>query len=448
MLNSGFSQKLARMCRLWWKVSSDGAGFKEFDFEDEDGGDLETRQANLVAVEGGYESKVIPGLVLPAGGATTMDVLLCARALMRTPSPAAYTRILWAPTPADAAAAGAEWTPDSVVLHVHIDAAVVKAARAELTELSVRPNDTMRSLVARLSSSSVLDDILVPWKGRGDGGRTERLNVSTKPQPRRISYSVRGSPPFRRDGVEVEMKLNYTAYRRHARHHIARRMPPGVFDLLLSVWLAARPYMYGVSADVPFTHVQLLLYYECMNGSMGQHRDNNNSADFKRFMEGVQKGGSDTGNCVSAGGENSQVPHSWVAVFTTGTGEMMCQLRFPPKEDRFCNREYYIARPCFCLQLGPGTLFLMAPRDDLYFTHEADFETEWVGAAGTDPAVGDSEVREAWVFRHLESLKPFHLEGAGNCAFADETIRTYETGLKKRKAKKAAAMRRQACRLN
>jgi hypothetical protein len=363
-----------------------------------------------------------------------MDVLLVAD-VVGTKLTGPLQRPVWQPTRAECEAAGVEINPQSVVLKPNISAEIIASAREELSELVVRADDTRSSLIERLRSSEVLDDQRVPLKGKGTGGRTERLNATAKPQPRRVSYSVRGSDKFEMGGETVELRLNYTAYRRLERDHVARRMPVGVFDLLVAVWLCARPCMDGVSRTFPFTHVQLLLYYSAFNARIGQHRDNNNSRDFKLFWDGLRSGPSDTGNCVSHGQENSQTPGSWVAVFTTGTGEMMCSLRYPPKDDPYCNREYYIQHPSFTIPLGYGTLFLMSPMDDLYFTHQADFETHF--AFEGDAHIGDSVLREAWVFRHLESFKPFFTQAKANKAYPSEDIRTAEKVRKKRRAQKA-----------
>ena len=392
-----------------------------------------------MAAEGSSHLESLPSVRIPAGGATTMDVLLVSDVVGPTPT-GTLPQPTWKPTHADCVSAGVEHAPTSVVLRPTIKAVIIQAARAELSELVVKADDTMSTLRQRLADSDVLDDARVPLKGQGKGGRTERLNASTKPQPRRISYSVRGSDTLTLDGESVEMKLNYTAYRRVERNHVARRMPVGVFDLLVAVWLFARPWIDGVSCACPFTHVQLLLYYAAFNARMGQHRDNNNSKDFKHFHMGLASGGSESGNCVSHGQENSQAPNSWVAVFTTGTGEMVCTLRYPPKDNPYCNREDYIVNPAFTFPLGNGTLFLMSPADDLYFTHQADYAVhiEYKG----DARVGGTALREAWVFRHLESLKPFFTLAKGNKAFPSMAIQSAEKERKKKRSDKAMRDRR------
>jgi hypothetical protein len=123
---------------------------------------------------------------------------------------------------------------------------------------------------------------------------------------------------------------------------------------------------------------------------------------------------------------------------------MTLKLRFPPESDLHCNRKEYTIHPKFTIPLGPGTIFILAPWDDLFFTHEAAFEA-WFEAE--DGSVGDSEWREAFVFRHLQSLLPFHDDLRHK--HARVVTLELEELLKKRKrtrAKKAVRDRQQALR--
>lgn len=431
-----FYKKLARQVAAYWTMSPYDQlfGNKEAAVVLEPFAELLwPHHAELLRSEGSYASKTIPGYEIPAGGATTMDVIL-----VPTLMPACTaSQVLWAPTPEECEAAGAIHHAESVLLLPSISAEVVAGARTELDGLGVRPDDTADSLRRKLSTSEVLDDAHVPLKSRGKGGRTERLNHSFMPQPRRISYSVRGSPVFWRGEAEVEMKLNYTAYMRVERDHVARRMTPGVYDFGLAVWLAARSRMDGVSAELPFTHVQVLWYYRSFKSRMGQHRDNNNVHDWRRFMDGLQDGCSRSGNCASHGQENSQEPGSWVAVMSMGTATMNCILRFPPIDNPYGSRQEYVAHPTFTVPLRPGTLFLFSPMDDLFFTHEAEFEA--VLQDDIYSAEDDYGWREAWVWRHLGSLRCFHISVEKNRRFVDEEVLTAEKSRKVRRCKKAVA---------
>ena len=53
---------------------------------------------------------------------------------------------------------------------------------------------------------------------------------------------------------------------------------------------------------------------------------------------------------------------------------MTLKLRFPPESNPECNRKEYTIHPKFIIPLGPGTIFILDPWDDLFFTHEAAFE--------------------------------------------------------------------------
>jgi hypothetical protein len=122
---------------------------------------------------------------------------------------------------------------------------------------------------------------------------------------------------------------------------------------------------------------------------------------------------------------------------------MTLKLRFPPESNPECNRKEYTIHPKFIIPLGPGTIFILDPWDDLFFTHEAAFEA-WLEQ---EKEVGESEWREAFVFRHLQSLLPFHADPVHKHA----RVKTADivAMLKKRKAqsaKKATEDRRKALR--
>jgi hypothetical protein len=401
---------------------------------------FETRRRVLLETEGSVKSAVLEGLSLPVGGVTTMDIMTAANLARHVPTVQSPRR--WSCSSADSAAAGAPATPTSVVINVSVPQHIVAAAREGFEHLEVRVDDTRASLLCRLAASTLLDDIQVPKKGRGKDGRTERLNASAKPQPRRASFSVLGSAPFVRSGRDVQMLFNYTSYRRAERNHVAKPMTPGMFDLGLHLWLVARAHMDGsFCAETPWTHVQILWYYQVFGSKMAQHRDNSNARDFASYMAGRTTGPSVHGHCASHAQENSQAPNSWVAVFTLGTGVMTCKLRFAPHRDLECPRKEYIIHPSFCFPLGPGTMFLMSPIDDLCFTHEAEFEFSF--CMDEMLGVGGSEWREAWVWRHLGSLQCFYTAIGANLMFPSEEIVGKERVRKKNRAKKRVAARRQ-----
>ena len=86
-------------------------------------------------------------------------------------------------------------------------------------------------------------------------------------------------------------------------------------------------------------------------------------------------------------------------------------------------------------------LLSMSPKDDLFFTHEAEFEVEFEVPA--DGAIGESVLREAWVFRHLGSLQCFHTQTGKNRRFVDEQILKAESVLGRKRTQKQANERRQ-----
>ena len=120
------------------------------------------------------------------------------------------------------------------------------------------------------------------------------------------------------------------------------------------------------------------------------------------------------------------------------------------KKDPFVNRSFYVVHPTFALPLGPGTLFLMSPEDDLHFTHEAAFEVileeESIFDDPESPNIGDYEWREAWVWRHLGSFKAFHVSN-GMHMHASADILEQEKKRKAKRSEKASKERRLASRI-
>ena len=116
------------------------------------------------------------------------------REVLATPRPTSARSpfiLHWGPVPLnDAQAAGATFPTSSVVLIPHLPTSIVVEAVREIpSDVLPRCDDTVSSLVSRLSQSSFLEDSRVLQGGRGP--RRVRLNDTDYAQPRRRSWSVK-----------------------------------------------------------------------------------------------------------------------------------------------------------------------------------------------------------------------------------------------------------------
>ena len=197
------------------------------------------------------------------------------------------TTLHWGPVPSFASRlAGGRFPTSSLMLVPYIPEPVRIAALNEIPK-DVLPceGDTVRSLVARLSTSSFLEDSHVLRGGKGPG--RVRLNSTSYPQPRRRSWSVVVEPPHEdADGDHISILFNYTAYGRLPSDWHARAMPRAIWDLNLILWRASFPFLTEVSQRSPPTGCQLLLYYTLFQSCMGRHRDNYTS---EQMMEVIKE---------------------------------------------------------------------------------------------------------------------------------------------------------------
>ena len=191
---------------------------------------LATAREVLLAAEGSRDSLITPGLKIPLGGATLMDVLEAAR-IHHERGISRSVKVAWSATAADCAEAGCMWTTvSSVLLHPIFSAELMTAVRAEMgTDHHVRPADTMDSLRARLATAQIFDDIHAAQGGHGKGGRTVPLNNTAMPQPRRSSQSVRGSPNYM--DADGSMQVTLTTSRTPNPNHFPTLLyPPCAVD--------------------------------------------------------------------------------------------------------------------------------------------------------------------------------------------------------------------------
>lgn len=385
----------------------------------------------LRKARGGVPSLSMPGMELPRSGPTIIDVLLVALGRSSTACKPPCPPNLWAPSVDECAEAKCQRVPTSAMLVPEFSRELMKAVYCAMPEeIRVRPTDSIATLVRRLSQSHFLDDMRVQRKGRG-GEVTERLNATTMAQPRRVTMSVRVSPTFgTEDDEEVHYLFDYMNFKRREVDKQCRPMPSAIFDLGVACWMAAYDYLTPTSKQCPFTHCQLLVYYECFNGRMGQHRDNANSRLMSNIVNGIT-----TELETPLVGHESQWVGSNVVVFSLGTGIMQFLLRYPHADNIHESRSDYVIHERFRIPLGPGTLFVLDPWDDVYFTHEAYFDVEY-------DEVGESTWREAYVFRHVCSLGLFHTFAEEHKLYMSEEVCTKIRTRKRARASAKANSRR------
>jgi hypothetical protein len=401
-------QLFAQQARALWCSSSavsnedDNVDIDHAIINDDDFTALEQARTALLESEGRVASLQTDGYYYPSGGPTLLDVIRLASLHTTNGFHTRPPMVLWAPTQEQADAAKAWYRPMSVCMVPYISSRLMSSLAAVVpADLWPREGDTRESLVARISQSRWLDDAHGPLKGRGKGGRVVRLNASQHRQPRRASRSVRGSPEFSHRGEDVQRMFHYSAFRRAAQDAYATPMSAAEMDLSTAVWLAARHWLSPISAACPFNQCQVLLYYEALQAHMRPHRDNNSKKTFLKMLAGQLPDGFDAaGTCTGIDDTTCQVPGSCVCVFSIGTKAMLLRLRYAHQDKPHQNMEDYVIHPTFCIPLGPGTLFVLHPQDDVWMTHEAIYELE----PDEEECNG---VRIAFVLRHCQKLLPF-----------------------------------------
>ena len=87
-----------------------------------------------------------------------------------------------------------------------------------------------------------------------------------------------------------------------------------------------------------------------------------------------------------------------VLIYSQGNAEMQMGLSFPVDKSRARDRDVYYQPHGLRIPLSPGTLLVYSCFDDLFFCHEARFQTpDGVGGARGEAAL----YRVAFVFRWL-----------------------------------------------
>ena len=191
-------------------------------------------------------------------GPTIDDVRACTAPGADEASP--LRDLLWGPVPQEEAMrCGVHVSAVSLLFRVDVCAELRSRVLALIpAEVLPQAGDTRRSLTLRLATSDWLDDIHFLRKGKGPG--YPRLNETTYPQPRRVTWSVLADEPFLDgDGDLVYPLFVYTQYGRRPDDFRCRPMPMDVFELCIALWRAAWPFLGRASQQQPPTSCQLLL---------------------------------------------------------------------------------------------------------------------------------------------------------------------------------------------
>jgi hypothetical protein len=260
--------------------------------------------------------------------------------------------------------------------------------------------DEKKSVVARISKSKYLDDIVVYYP------QYSVLNESlTSHQPKRRSEGIVKKSVHTFQGIDGEGQgkriislPNYTSYGRYQDNWQGRPMKLSTFIASLISWRACWIYLTEVSRKSPPTHCQMLFYYGALKSKMGHHRDNFNVQFIKDILSGkdVKMDGHPSG-----GGENSQIVGSNVLVLTMGNKPMKFSFRFPSFGNLKGNRKTYITSPKHQFTCGKLTISVLDPIDDIVMTHGANFvyntredKNDWL--------------RIGYCFRWLQSFRDFY----------------------------------------
>ena len=335
--------------------------------------------------------------------------------------------LLWGAIDQEVSSLAGMWSPRpvaSILLRPQIPPAVRDAVLAEVpADMLPTSDDTVKSLVRRLSQSAFLEDIHV-LKG-GKGPARVRLNATSYSQPRRRSTSVEVEPEHMDDGGDrIATRLCYTAYGRLPSDWAAEQMSRAQFNLGYYCWLASHPVLTQVSQACPPTGMQLCAYYRLFGGRMGRHRDNYTHTMMMEVVHGKKTLEDLTSGSHHGGDANSQVIGSNVLIWTEGDADMTFALSFPTSEDG--DRDDYVIHPAFCVKVGAGTLLVFHPSDDVFFCHEAYFLAD---GAGTH--------RLAFVFRWLSLQRPFYVENGKHKL--SQSLQEAQAERERKKRKKNAA---------
>ena len=317
------------------------------------------------------------------------------------------TKVLWGPVTKQVTdAIGAPAAVASVLLRTSSATAEVAARMKALVPVNILPTagDTPKSLAARLAQSEYLHPKFVLSRGNGTGRlKYIDLNSTQYAQPRRVRWGVPmevDRPQHEHETSIVRLPCYPHSYARSPLDATCEVVPDAVYQLSLLLWKEARPFLAPNSVSAPPNYWEQCFYYTAFQGAMGRHQDNFRSEDLLYYLTTKD-------TSVLASGKKLQVPNSSVLIFTTGNAPMTLKLSYPVSRQTAGDRAKYVLHPKLSIELGAGTLFILAPTDDLFFAHEIAFD------AVTLQKHGSRGYRIALVMRWIRDVhfKQFHGSG-------------------------------------
>ena len=317
------------------------------------------------------------------------------------------TRVLWGPVTKQVAdAIGVPTAVASVLLRPSSATAEAAARMEALVPANILPTagDTLKSLVARLAQSEYLHPKSVLSRGNGTGRRKYiDLNSTHYAQPRRVQWGAPMKvrrPQDEHESSSVCLPCYPHSYARSPLDTTCEVVPDAVNQLSLLLWKEARPFLAPNSTSAPPNYWEQCFYYTAFKGAMGRHRDNFRSEDLVSYLATK-----DTSVLTSA--KYAQVPNSSVLIFTTGNAPMTLKLSYPSSRQTAGDTDKYLPHPKLSTKLSAGTLFILAPTDDLFFAHEVSFD------AATLLKHGAGGYRIALVMRWIRDVHFQEFHGSG-----------------------------------
>ena len=271
-------------------------------------------------------------------------------------------------------------------------------------EVLPKEGDTPGSLAARLSENQYLHPKYVLKNGNGSGKQTYvQLNSTQYAQPRRVRWGLPKEIqwPEGEDGVAYASLPCYQhSYSRSPLENTCEVVPGVVRQLTQFLWKTAKPFLAPNSTCAPPNYWEQCIYYTAFQGAMGRHRDNFKSQDLVSYYANKDPS-------VLTTAKYAQVPNSSVMIYTTGNAPMTLKLSYPASRQTAGYKEMYVEHPSLCVKLSHGTLFILAPTDDLFYCHEVSFDSATLAKSGHEG------YRIALVMRWIRDdyFQMFHAKG-------------------------------------
>ena len=317
--------------------------------------------------------------------------------------------VVWGPVGSEEARRFGAMVPCSSVLlepvrNASIESLMHNVRAAIPSEILPLVSDTLYTLIPRLDQSAFLDDSLVR-KGGFAGRSVVRLNATTYPQARSVSWAEPGPVPVALEGradAGVLLPFYQNPNRVSTEDVRCRAWPLAIQALRDFCHALALPYLGVFSREHKHNHLELKIYYTLLKSHIGRHRDNFQSIQLFKYLSD----GTSPFDPAKPSGKYGQTMRSDVMIWSMGNAPMVLKLSFPAGRAKhtLLKTTEYILHPAFECECYDGTLFVFPCLDDLFFAHEASFSPE---ALVDQPENG---YRLAFVFRNTSSFAVFHPE--------------------------------------